>query len=36
MAITDSGGSRSLIPDQADQRFRNNAIAERLSRSRPS
>jgi len=32
MPITDSGGSRSVIPVQADHRFRSKPIAERIAR----
>jgi hypothetical protein len=32
MPITDSGGSRSVIPVQADHRFRSKPIAERTAR----
>ena len=36
MPITDSDACRSLVPIQADHRFRSMPIAERLSRFRPS
>jgi hypothetical protein len=32
MSITDSGTSRSPIPDEADHRFRSKPIAERIAR----
>ena len=32
MPITDSGPSRSLIPAEADHRFRSKPIAERMTR----